>query len=106
MEIEPLIEAYKVYPDGREELVRNLKVNGLTLASFKDITAATEADFVYTAPFRPKRISPSRIANFIPGQLLVTVATPSLLFDDMTVQKPTGEVPNLPFTKHPFFDKK
>jgi len=33
------------------------------------------------------------------------VATPSLLFDDLTMQRPTGDIPNLPVTKHPFFDK-
>jgi hypothetical protein len=35
----------------------------------------------------------------------VSIAAPAMLFDDMTLQRPTGEVPNLPFTKHPFFDK-
>ena len=105
VEIEPIIEAYKIFPDGREELVRNLKVTGLTLASFKDITAATDANVVYSAPFRAKRMAPSRGMPFVMGQLLVSVVTPSLLFDDMTLQKPTGEVPNLPFTKHPYFDK-
>ena len=105
VDIEPIIEAYKIFPDGREELVRNLKVTGLTLASFKDITAATDANVVYSAPFRAKRMAPFRGMPFVMGQLLVSVVTPSLLFDDMTLQKPTGEVPNLPFTKHPYFDK-
>ena len=30
---------------------------------------------------------------------------PSLLFDDMTLQRPTGEIPSLPFSKHPSFDQ-
>ena len=50
IDVEPLIEAYKVYPDGREELVRNLTINGLTLGAFKDIIAASDTPFVYAAP--------------------------------------------------------
>ena len=37
--------------------------------------------------------------------VIVTVAVPALLFDDMTLQRPNGDVPNLPVTKHPFFDR-
>ena len=32
-------------------------------------------------------------------------AVPSLLFEDLTVRKPTGEIPALPFVRNPFFDK-
>jgi hypothetical protein len=30
---------------------------------------------------------------------------PSLLFDDLSLQPPSGGAPNLPFSKHPSFDK-
>jgi predicted Zn-dependent protease len=107
VDVEPAIEAYKVYPDGREELVRNLNINGLTLGSFKDIVAVSDTSNVFSAPFRTKRISPATAGTFLVGaQPLVSVAVPSLLFDDLTLQRPTGDVPNLPFTKHPFFDSK
>jgi hypothetical protein len=36
---------------------------------------------------------------------LSSVVIPALLFDDLTLQRPAGDVPNLPFKKHPFFDK-
>lgn len=105
--VEPLIEAYKVFPDGREELVRNLSLNSLTLASFKDIVAVSDAASVYTAGMRMSIRSPAMMMSFLPpgGPSFVSVGTPAMLFDDMTLQRPTGDVPNLPFTKHPFFDK-
>jgi PmbA/TldA metallopeptidase C-terminal domain len=106
IEVEPLIEAYKVFPDGHEELVRNLTVNGLTMGSFKDIIAVSDTPSVQTRPFRPRIFSPatSGVIN-IGGPTLVSLAIPALLFDELTLQRPKGDVPNLPFSKHPSFDK-
>ncbi len=106
IEVEPLIEAYKVFPDGHEELVRNLTVNGLTMGSFKDIVAVSDTPSVQTRPFRPRIFSPatSGVIN-IGGPTLVSLAIPALLFDELTLQRPKGDIPNLPFTKHPSFDK-
>jgi hypothetical protein len=105
--VEPFIEAYKVFPDGHEELVRNLSINSLTLASFKDIVAVSDAAPVYTALMRMTIRSPGMMMSFQApgGPNVVSVATPAMLFDDMTLQRPAGDVPNLPFTKHPYFDK-
>jgi predicted Zn-dependent protease len=106
VDVEPAIEAYKVFQDGHEELVRNLNINGMTLASFKDIVAVSDALTVYSAPFRNKRVSPASMGTFIVAgtQPLLSVVAPGVLFDDLTVQRPTGDIPNLPFSPHPFFD--
>jgi PmbA/TldA metallopeptidase C-terminal domain len=105
--VEPVIEAVKVFGDGHEELVRNLNISSLTLGSFKDIVAVSDSPEVYTAPVRMQIGSPiMRMTRFPPGgPQVVSVAIPALLFDDLTLQRPPGDVPNLPFTKHPFFDK-
>lgn len=106
IEVEPFLEAYKVFPDGHEELVRNLNVQGLTLGAFKDIVAVSDSPSVHTIPFRSRRLSPAITGqSFSTIPTLVSIATPSLLFDELTLQRPTGDVPNLPFTKHPFFEK-
>jgi predicted Zn-dependent protease len=108
IQVEPLVEAYKVYLDGREELVRNLEIDGLTLGAFKDILAVSDGPLVYSAPIRQVVFSPSMALNFTPiaGPNVVSMTVPSLLFDDMTLQRPTGDIPNLPVVKHPFFDSK
>lgn len=108
IQVEPLVEAYKVYPDGHEELVRNLEINGLTLGAFKDIVAVSDAPLVYSAPIRQVVFSPSMALNFTPiaGPSVVSMTVPALLFDEMTLQRPTGDVPNLPVVKNPFFEGK
>jgi hypothetical protein len=105
--VEPLIEAYKVFPDGHEELARNLNLNSLTFGSFKDIVAVSDTASVYTAPMRMTIRSPGMMTSFVPpgGPTVVSVAIPAMLFDDMTLQRPSADVPHLPFTKHPYFDK-
>jgi hypothetical protein len=105
--VEPLIEAYKVFPDGHEELVRNLEINSLTLGSFKDIVAVSDTPGIYTAPVRIMIQSPGLALGFRApgGPNVVSMSVPAMLFDDLTLQRPAGDVPNLPFTKHPYFDK-
>jgi hypothetical protein len=105
--IEPVIEAVKVFADGHEEPVRNLNITSLTLGSFKDIVAVSDAPEVYTAQMRLQlRMPMMAMTRFPPGgPQVISVVIPALLFDDLTLQRPAGDVPNLPFTKHPFFDK-
>ena len=83
LQVEPAIEAYKVFADGDEELVRNLNIAGLTLDSFKSVVAVSAQG------------SPN----------LVSANVSAMLFEDMTLQKPSGDVPVLPFSTHPYFEK-
>jgi hypothetical protein len=96
LEIEEPIEAYKVFDDGHEELARNFKITNLMLSSFKDIVAVADTPVVYTAPFRVRVNSPV-IDGFVgaTGPQLVSIVTPSLLFEDLSLQRPSGEIPNL-----------
>jgi len=104
--VEGLIEAYKVYPDGREELLRNVQAPGISPASFKDIVAASDEFVAYTAPFAGARRSNSfarRLAGA--GSNYVSWVVPSLLFEDLTLKKPSGEIPRPPVAEHPYFDR-
>jgi predicted Zn-dependent protease len=106
--VEGSIEAYKVYADGREELIRNVRISGISAASFKDIVAASSESTVYTAPFSGGRGSPFSFATGqVPGatRSVVSWVVPSLLFEDLTLKKPSGEVPRPPVAEHPFFDR-
>jgi hypothetical protein len=93
-----------VFPDGREELVRIPEVSGLSAATFKEIIAASRAQTVYSAPFS------SRTPTFFfggpeGGSAVVSLVVPSLLFEDVTLQKPGREIPKPPVLEHPFFAK-
>ncbi len=104
--VEGGLVAYKVYPDGREELLRGVEIASLSPEAFKDIVAASEGQTSYNAPFR----SPSsRLAygatGMMGGTAIVSVVTPSLLFEEVNLKKPSGDIPQAPVAKHPFFDK-
>jgi hypothetical protein len=97
--IEPAILVYKVFPDGHEELLRNVEVSGLTISAFKDVVAAGRDPFVYHTPFISGGIGRN------PSFEMISLAVPSLLFDDLTLKQPSGAIPKPPVAKHPFFDK-
>ena len=39
------------------------------------------------------------------GVAILSFVVPSLLFDDVTLKKPSSEIPKPPVVKHPYFDK-
>jgi hypothetical protein len=98
--------AYKVFPDGHEELVRSIQFFGLNAAAFKDIVAASSEPNYLTVRYDPPRTTPFAMLNlgeetFTPVSLVV----PSVLFEDVSVRRIRAEAPNPPVSGHPFFDK-
>ena len=104
--IEPVIEAYKVYADGREELIRNLQIAGMSIGNFRDILAAGDKPVAYTGAYQNNRRNPFMGGPIFAGPQLISIVTPGLLFEEVTLQRPIGEVPKLPFTRHPAFESK
>ena len=95
-------EIYRVYPDGHEELVRQGQFDGLDEAAFKDLAAVSRDLSVHTIPFAAYA---GRLYMGQPGMPLVSFVVPSLLFEDLTLKPTAGELPKLPLSKPPFFDK-
>jgi hypothetical protein len=95
-------EAYKIYPDGHEELMRLGQFDGLDDGAFKDLAAVSTNLSVISVPFAAfgGRLYPGQA-----GAPLVSFIAPALLFEELTVKPPTGQLPRLPLSKHPFFDK-
>lgn len=102
--VEGAILAYKVFPDGREELIRNAELLGITEATFKDIVAASKTQTGYSAPFMPRSASPFTFPLSF-GFPIISLVVPSLLFEDVSIKKPTGVIPRPPVASRPFFDK-
>jgi hypothetical protein len=97
--------AYKVFLDGREELIHGVQFAGLNAATFKEILAASKEPNILTVEYYPHRgmgMFPSGDDQYMP----VTLAVPSLLFEDVTVRRARGETPKPPVAPHPFFDTK
>ena len=89
---------YRVYPDGREELVRGLRFRGLNARSLKDIVAAGNDPVTF-----------EYLENNAPFALMgaggysaeTSVVAPSLLIDDLELHPVQDEMPKLPIVPAP-----
>ena len=95
--------AYRVYPDGRKELVRAARLARVTAESFKDIVAASNAPAVLDAGGGDFSMAGSFFGAFFGGSssAMVSYVVPSLLFDDMALAKSSGELPKPPILSRP-----
>jgi hypothetical protein len=94
--------AYRVYPDGHQELVRTGQFEGLDDTAFKDMAAASRDFTVYSIPFATYG---GNMAASQAGAPMVSFVVPSMLFEDVTLKPRSTELEKPPFSKHPFFDQ-
>ena len=93
----PLL-VYKVFADGREELVRGMLFHSLNARSLRDIVAAGDDgapfDFMLsTAPFS--------LVGFASFSTEACVVAPSVLIDDLELRAADDEQPKLPLVPAP-----
>ena len=93
----PLL-VYKVYPDGREELVRGLRFRSLNTRSLKDIIAAGDDNNVFE--FLNNQAPSALIggASYVAASCAVA---PSVLIDDVELHPTEDELPKLPIVPAP-----
>ena len=100
-----MTQAFKLFPDGREELIRTAELLGLSESSFREIVAASETLTAYHTTYRPQggfALSALFLLSSGPtSSTVVSLVVPQLLFEDVTLKRPTGDVPNLPLIAHP-----
>ena len=96
--VSPPILIYRVYPDGREELVRGLRFRGLTSRNLRDILAASSEsevfDFVNVA-------APLAILGAGGYLAPASVISPGLLFDELELEPPQDQLPKAPTVPPP-----
>jgi len=91
-------EAYKVFQDGRKELVRGCEIAGLSPQSFKDIIN------IGAKPYSLNLLAPSITSSYISGgspYVHASVTVPSLLFEDGEVKPITDDFPKPPILNNP-----
>lgn len=93
----PLL-AYKVYPDGREELVRGLRFRGFNVRSLKDILAAGNDSTVFDFMDNP---APFALIGYTAYTSEACVVAPSILIDDLEMHPVEEELPKLPVVPAP-----
>lgn len=89
---------YRVYPDGREELVRGLRFRGLNARSLRDISAAanTEQMFSFIGSGSPLPVMGQ--GGYVS---LHSVIAPAVLFEDLELEKRQQDWPKLPVVPPP-----
>ena len=93
----PLL-VYRVFTDGREELVRGLRFRGLSTRSLKDIVAASDESYVFDF------IDSNAIFALVGAGSFTTSASviaPSVLFDEIELEPIQEETPKPPIVPPP-----
>ena len=96
--ISPPVLVYRVYADGREELVRGLRFRGVSTRSLRDLQAASKetALFDYVNNGAPLAILG------VGGMLAPTaIVSPALLFEEIEFEVPQEQLPKLPVVPAP-----
>jgi hypothetical protein len=89
---------YKVYPDGREELVRGLRFRGLTVRSLKDILVAGDDNVVFDYLDNGAPLALVGAGSYTTESCVVA---PSVIIDDLELHPVEEELPKLPVAPPP-----
>ena len=96
-------EAYKVYPNGKRELIRGAEVNNLSVALFKDILWTGKESYAHNL------LASSIVSSFISGgdqYVGASIITPDLLFEDVEVKSIEGSFQKPPVISNPLSEGK
>jgi predicted Zn-dependent protease len=89
---------YRVYPDGREELIRGMRFRGVNTRTLRDIQIASDDLHVLEYLDSPAPLALAGAGGFITETCVVA---PSLLIDDMDLVKVEDQLPKLPIVPPP-----
>jgi hypothetical protein len=93
----PLL-AYRVYQDGREELVRGLRFRGFNARSFKDIVAASDENYVFEFLDNGAPMALMGSGGVIAQSCVIA---PSVLIDDLEMERIEEEHPKISIVPPP-----
>jgi len=96
--VSPPILMYRVYPDGREELIRGMRFSGLSTRSLRDILAASAETTVFDYINNGAPLAHSGVGGYI---ALTSVISPGLLFDELEVAQFQNQLQKPPLVPPP-----
>ena len=82
--VSPPVLAYKVYADGREQLVRGLRFAGMNWRSLRDILAASTETAIFSYINNGAPLARTGVGGYI---ALTSVVAPGLLFDELELER-------------------
>lgn len=89
---------YRLYPDGREELVRGLRFRGLNTRPFREILAASTEREAFNYADNGAPLALMGAAPYVVG---CSVVAPGLLFEELELEAIEEEFPELPLVPPP-----
>lgn len=92
------LAVYRVYPDGREELIRGMRFRGLGVRSLRDIMAASAERETVDMLINTYPLALMGAGGFVTG---VSAVAPALLFDEVDMDRPQEERPRAPVVPPP-----
>jgi len=92
------IQVYRVYPGGKEELIRGMRFRGLSTRSLKDILAASDENAVYDFIDNPAPFALMGAGAFVTN---ASVIAPGILFEELELEPVQQEVPKPPIVPPP-----
>ncbi len=92
------ILAYRVYPDGREELVRGFRFQEFSAKDLRDISAASNKPYVLNYVNNGSSLN---LVNSNSDATTSSVICPSLLFESIDLARAEGEAGKLPLVPSP-----
>jgi predicted Zn-dependent protease len=94
------IYAYKIYKDGRKELIGRIKLEEFGVSKLKDIVAVGSESYVYNS-FVIVDLFGVKMKG-VP----ISVIAPSIIIKEVDVTSKEGKGEELPLILHPYFEKK
>lgn len=89
---------YRVYADGREELIRGLRFRGLSTRPFRDVLAASAEREVFNYVDNGAPLALMGAGPYVVG---CSVVAPGLLFEELELEAIEEEFPELPLAPPP-----
>jgi hypothetical protein len=94
----PPVLVYRLYPDGREELIRDLRWRGLSVRAMRAIEAVSQERFVLNYL---NNLAPFALIGAAPYVAPSSVIAPSMLFEELELEKMDSESLRPPLVSAP-----
>jgi len=96
--VSPPLLVYRVYPDGREELVRGLRFRGISTRSLRDVLAASRETALFDYINNGAPLSMMTAGGYLAP---ASVVSPGLLIDEVEFEIPQDQLSKTPIVPPP-----
>lgn len=97
-QVSPPLLVYRIYPDGREELVRGLRFRGVSTRALRDILGASKETELFDYVNNSFPLAMVGAGGYMAP---TAVVAPALLFDEIEFERPQEQLPKPPLVPAP-----